>query len=101
MVSLYADKYQCINPEHLSEIWHININTTTKTRGITAQCSEGKYNSKLFRNYENNDRMFRCKQLGDYFFMDTLFVTRKVSKSSRGDARVFNYLSTTKDLYIL
>ena len=84
MVSaMHAAKYNGIKPEHLSKIWHIDVDTARKTLDLTSQRSVRKDNPKLSRNYGTNDRMLRYKHLKDYFFMDTLFATKKAKVSSR------------------
>ena len=80
--AMHAGKYDGIKPEHLSKIWRIDMDTARKTLDITSQRSVRKDNPKLSRNYGTNDRMLRYKHLKDYFFMDTLFATKKASVSS-------------------
>ena len=52
MVSgMHAGKYNGIKPEHLSKIWHIDVDTARKTLDVTSQRSVRSTNPKLSRNY--------------------------------------------------
>ena len=85
MVSaMHADKAKGVNAEHLSKVWRIDVESAKRTLNITSQRCVRQDNPKLSRNYSTGDRMLRYKHLNEYFFMDTLFATKKALKSSRG-----------------
>jgi hypothetical protein len=80
----HAGRSKGIDAEHLSKTWRIDLETAKRTLDITSQKSMRKENPTLSRNYGTNDRMLRYKRINEYFFMDTLFATKKAGKSSRG-----------------
>ena len=79
-----ASWYKKLDPNVLSKLWKIDINDAKRTLEVTSQQNLRKDNPKLACNYGTNDRMLRYKRIDDYFFMDTLFATKKSKKSSRG-----------------
>ena len=52
---------------------------------VTLQHGQQLANPSLSQNYVTNDRMLRYCRIEDHFFMDTLFATKKGSKSSHGN----------------
>ena len=51
---------------------------------MTSQLKKQDGQSNLSRNYSTDDWMLRYRQINDYFFLDTFFVTSK-AKSTRGN----------------
>ena len=99
--AMHAGKYKGIKPAHLSKIWRIDTDTARKTLDITSQRNVRKDNPKLSRNYGTNDRMLRYKHLKDYFFMDTLFATKKASVSSRGHSCLQLFVTDKGFIYVV
>jgi len=73
-----------IDANHLSKVWHIDVNTAQRTLDNTSQNSIQKDNPALTQNYTTNDRMLCYARIKDLFFMDTFFATKDGGKSSRG-----------------
>jgi hypothetical protein len=80
----HAKRHGGVDASHLSKVWKIDVEAAKRTLGVTTQESQRTDNPKLSRNYGTNDRMLRYKRMHEYFFMDTLFATKKAGKSSRG-----------------
>ena len=80
----HARPRRSVDPEHLSKIWRIDLETAKKTLDVTSQNVARSSDPSLSRNYATNDKMLRCNQINECFFMDTFFATKKAGKSSRG-----------------
>ena len=73
-----------ISAEHLSKVWHINLESYQKTLNAKTQRGVRTDNHKLARSFGTCDRMLRYKRISKFFSMDTLFATEKSVKSSQG-----------------
>jgi hypothetical protein len=80
----HAKRHGGVDAGHLSKVWKIDLEAAQQTHGVTTQQRQLTDNPKLSRNYGTNDRMIRYKRIHEYFFMDTLFATKKAGKSSQG-----------------
>ena len=82
----HAEAPKNISAEQFSKIWRIDLNQAKKTLDGTTQKCKRADDLSLSRNYSTNDRMLRSnKRIGQFFFMDTIFVTKKARKLSRGN----------------
>ena len=75
--STIASRPRGVTPEHLSKIWRISHEDAKRTIDTTTQTSVRTQDPTLSHNYGTNDRMLCYKCIQDYFFMDTLFATKK------------------------
>ena len=73
-----------ISAEHLIKVWRIDMESYQKTLNVTTQVGVRTDNNKLTRKIVTNDRMLRYKRISQFFFMDTLFATKKSGRSFRG-----------------
>jgi hypothetical protein len=80
----HAKRSKGVDATHLVKVWKIDITDVKRTIDITSQHSQRTDNPTLSRNYTTNDCMIRYRRIGQYFFMDTFFTTKKAGKSSRG-----------------
>jgi hypothetical protein len=80
----HAGTSKGVDPAHLSKTWKIDLKTAERTLEVVTQGSKRTDDPKLSRNYGINDRMLQHKRIGEHFFMDTFFATKKAGKSSRG-----------------
>lgn len=80
-----SSKSNSTDAHHLSKVWKISYDEAKQTIQATSQRSQRTQNPKLAKNYGTNDRMLRYRRLNTYFFMDTLFATKKARKASRGN----------------
>ena len=81
----HANQSQGISAEHLSKVWRIELGEASKTIDVTSQHKVHTSDPKIAKNYGTNDRMLRYRHIKEYFFMDTMFATRKGGKSIRGN----------------
>ena len=68
--------------DHLSKIWRIDTETARQTIDKTTQHSKRVDNPKMSRNYSTGDRMLRYRRIKEYFFMDTLLITKTKGATS-------------------
>lgn len=74
-----------IDADHLSKVWRISPEDAKRTIETSTQHATRNRETALSRNFSTGDRMLRYKRIRTYFFMDTFFATKKVSKSTRGN----------------
>ena len=86
---------------HLSKIWRISHEDAKSTIDTTTQTSVCTQDPTLSRNYGTNDHMLRYKRIKDYFFMDTLFATKKGGQSSRGHTCCQLFVTDKGFLYVV
>ena len=70
--------------EYLSKVLKIDRKSADSKKDIAAQRRDRSEDPIVRRENNTNDRMLRCNRLDNYFFMGTLFATKKVTKSVRG-----------------
>ena len=99
--AMHAAKHNGIKPEHLSKTWHVDVDAARKTLDLTSQQSVRKDNPMLSHNCGTNDRMLRHKHLKDYFFMDTLFATKKAKASSKGHSCLQLFVTGKGFIYVV
>ncbi len=81
----HASPSRGVAAAHLLKIWKIDLPTAEQTIDATTQLRNHSEEPSMARDFGTNDRMLRYRQLGQYFFMDTFFATKKGGKSSRGN----------------
>ena len=79
-----ASRPHGVTPKHLSNIWRISTEDARRTIDTTTQTSVQTQDPTLSHNYSTNDCMLRYQCIQDYFFIDTLFATKKGGQSSQG-----------------
>ena len=72
-----------IDARHLSTVWRISCENTKCTIDATTQHGTHQPNPVMNKNYTTNDRMLRYRQINHYFFMDTVFATKKGGTSTK------------------
>ena len=55
----------------------------------------------LSRNFGMNDRLLRYKRISEYFFTDTFFATKKLGKSTRGNACCQLFVTDKGYIYVV
>jgi hypothetical protein len=90
-----------IQAEHLSKIWRIDMETASKTLDITSQNCDRKLATGLSRNYATNDKMLRYKRIKEFFFVDTVYATKKAGKSSRGNSCCQLFVTDKGFIYVV
>ena len=73
-----------ISADQLSKAWKIDRDSAKRTLDVTSQHCKRKVNPALSRNYPTGDRMLWYKQLKEFFFVDTFFITRNTSGKKKG-----------------
>ena len=83
--AVQMDKPKGVNAEILSKVFRIDLATAKRTLKVTSQRLKRSKHPSLHRRYGTNDRMLRYKHIRQYFFMDTMFATKKSGKTLRGN----------------
>lgn len=81
----HHDKPKGITPARLAEVFKIDEPTARRTIQVTTQRIRRTDDPSLTRNFSNNDRALRYRYIKDHFFTDTMFSTKKVGPSRRGN----------------
>ena len=76
----HAKSWKGISVEHLSNVWHIDLESAQNTMIIKINIGLMKDNNKLTSDFGTGDRMLRYKSISEFFFMYTLFATKKSGK---------------------
>ena len=76
---------QGIKPEELARVFRIDIPTAKQTLSNTTQYLKRSRNPSLHRRYTSNDRMLRYRHVREYFYMDTMFASKRSGATTRGN----------------
>ena len=68
-----------VTPQHLSEVWSIDIENVKQTIDVTIQLRNHENSDRLSRQYSTNNGMLRYKRIKNYFFIDTFQVTKNTT----------------------
>ena len=90
-----------VDARHLSKVWRISYEDAKRTIDATTQYGTHTPSPVMNQNYTTNDRMLRYKQITQYFFMDTLFATKKGGTSSRGNACCQLFVTDKGFIYVV
>ena len=74
-----------ITPKDLSKVFRIDLATAKRTLQCTSQRLKRSKNMTLRRRYTSNDRMLRYNHVKEFFYMDTMFATEKLGRTTRGN----------------
>jgi len=76
-----------IDPRLLSQRWNIPLEMAKRTLRVTSQIAMRMTdNRSLNRKYRTNDRMLRYSRLDTNTYMDTMFASKRIGKSTRGNS---------------
>ena len=81
---VHAEKSKGISAEDLAKVFRIDLRTAKSTLKATSQRQKRSKTSSLHRRYSSNDRMLWYHHLREFFYMDTMFATKKSGKTLRG-----------------
>ena len=81
----HTDTPKGISADQLIKVWRIDMDYSKRTLDVTTQRFKRSADPTLSRNYSTNDQMLRYKRIGQLFFIDTFFATKKSGRSSRGN----------------
>ena len=73
----HAKKHGGFDAGPISKMWRIYIEASKQTLGFTTYKIQCIDDPNISRNYGTNNRMLWYKRIHDYFFMDTVFATKK------------------------
>jgi len=99
--STHARVKRNIGVDHLSKVWKIDPDTAQRTLDITSQNAVHQTVPNLSRNFGTNDRSLRYKRISEYFFTDTFFATKKLGKSTRGNACCQLFVTDKGYIYVV
>ena len=96
IVALHADQGRGISPKDLAKVFQIDKQTAKSTLKVTMQRLKRSKHPTLNRRFNCNDRMLQYKHIREYFYMDTMFASKKFGKTLQ--IPVCSFLSLIKAL---
>ena len=81
----HQDKPKGISPERLAKVFRIDDQTARRTLQVTTQRVKRVRDPTLNRNFSNNDRVLRYRYISTHFFTDTMFASKRIGPSFRGN----------------
>ena len=98
--SSVSNRLRGVEPEYLSKIRSIDVETVKRTIVLTTQYCKHDYNDHLTRQYSTNDRMLRYKRISSNFFTDKFNVTDK-TKSKHGHKHIQLFVLDKGFVYVV
>ena len=83
--AVHADKGRGVSPDDLAKVFRIDRQTAKSTLKVTTQRLKRSKHPTLNRRFNSNDRMLRYRHLREYFYMDTMFASKKFGKTLQGN----------------
>lgn len=81
----HHDKPKGITPERLAKVFKIDQSIARRTLQATHQRVKRVQDATLDRSFSNNDRVLRYRHIDTHFFTDTMFASKKIGPSFRGN----------------
>ena len=76
----HVDTPKGVTAEQLSKVWRISHEDAKKTLDVTSQLNKKDADASLSRRFGTNDRMLRYKRIDAFFYTDTFYAKKVVSK---------------------
>ena len=83
-IGSYTNPWRNTIAKHIIKVCRIYLETARNTLDITLKNCGSIDNPDLSRKYSTNKKILKYKLIKEYLFIDTLFVTKKAGKYSRG-----------------
>ena len=85
----HVDTPKGVTAEQLSKVWRISHEDAKKTLDVTSQLNKQDADASLSRRFGTNDRMLRYKRIDAFFYTDTFYAKKVVSKRGYSMMQLF------------
>ena len=85
----HVDTPKGVTAEHLSKVWRISHDDAKRTLEVTSQLNKQESDASLLRRFGTNDHMLRYKRIDAFFYTDTFFAKKVVSKRGYSMMQLF------------
>ena len=100
IASVSVGKQAGIKPEELAKVFRIDRQTANRTLNSTTQYLKRTKSPSLHRRYTSNDRMLRYNHIREYFYMDTMFASKKSGATTRGNTCLQLFVTDKGFVYV-